>query len=108
LQIREQTWLVLPELTPEEQKQVAISEGLPRRPQVLWWSGGKLTLDLLKAMEPGVAIASSSTVDPEALSNLQKANIKLYWTGRDGAIQWTPGDEFEPTLEVTDSNTSFF
>ncbi len=108
LQIRDQVWLVLPDLTPEEQKQVAISEGLPRRPQVLWWSGGKLTADLIKAMEPGVAIASSFTVDPEALSNLQKTNTKLYWTGRDGAIQWTPADQFEPTLEVTDSNTSFF
>jgi competence protein ComEC len=103
LQVGKQTWLLIGDLSPDEQKQVATS--LPRV-QVLHWSGGVLTPELLNVLQPAVAIASSSTVDPETLQNLYNSKIKLYWTGRDGAIQWTPTDDFEPTLETIDINAS--
>jgi competence protein ComEC len=51
-----------------------------------------------------VAIASSQTVDLTVAKLLQKAKIPLYWTGRDGAIQWTPHDGFETTLEETNKD----
>ncbi len=105
LQIRGQTWLVLGDLKPEEQKQLAITGGLPRV-MVLHWSGGQLALELLNVLQPDVAIASSATIDAETLQNLQISKTKLYWTSRDGAIQWTPADGFEPTLEAIDNNAS--
>ncbi len=98
LQIHNQTWLVLSEIQPDGQKQL-VKSGVPRI-QVLWWSGGSLTPELLNALQPKVAIASSNTVDSDAAQLLRSAKIQLYWTGRDGAIQWTPGDEFETTLEA--------
>jgi competence protein ComEC len=102
-QIRQQNWLLLGNIEPDAQKQLATSGRLPRA-QVLYWSGASLTPELLDALQPVVAIASSTTVDSDTEQNLQKSNTKLYWTGRDGAIQWTPADEFEPMQEATDNN----
>lgn len=103
LQLRNQTWLLLGETSPDFQKQLATTGKLPRV-QVLWWPGGSLTPDLLETVQPKVAIASSNTVDPEAVKLLQNAKISLYWTGRDGAIQWTPNRGFETTLEAINND----
>lgn len=100
LQIRNQTWLLLGETTPEFQQQLTSKRNL-KPVQVLWWSGESLSPELLKALQPDVAIASSSVVDLDAAQLLHKAEIPLYWTGRDGAIQWTPQEGFETTLEAT-------
>jgi competence protein ComEC len=99
LQVRNQVWLLLGEMRVEEQQQLLNSRNLPPV-QVLWWSGDSLSPDLLKVLKPKVAIATSKVVDLEAAKLLQNAEIPLYWTGRDGAIQWTPQDGFETTLEA--------
>ena len=99
LQIRNQTWLLMGETKPDVQKQLARANNLPRV-QVLCWSGERLTPEFLEAVQPKVAIASSNTVDLDAAQLLRNAKIPLYWTGRDGAIQWTPNDGFETTLET--------
>ncbi|MEW6497138.1 MAG: ComEC/Rec2 family competence protein [Cyanobacteriota bacterium] len=100
LQIRNQTWLLLGETTPEFQQQLASTRNL-EPVQVLWWSGQSLSPEVVKALQPEVAIASSPVVDLDAAQLLQKAKIPLYWTGRDGAIQWTSQEGFETTLEAT-------
>lgn len=100
LQIRNQTWLLLGEMKPEVQRELATRRNL-QPVEILWWAGDSLSPDLLKALQPQVAIASSRAVDLNAARLLQNAKIPLYWTGRDGAIQWTPQEKFETTLEAT-------
>lgn len=105
LQIHGQTWLLLGNLKPNEQKKLALTKRLPRV-QVLWWSGESLATDLVKALEPEVAIAASATLEPDTVSGLRKAKTQLFWTRRDGAIQWTPSGKFEATIEATENNAS--
>lgn len=105
LQIQGQTWLLLGNLQPNEQKKLALTERLPQ-PQVLWWSGDSLATDLLKRLRPEVAIASSATLDPDTSSRLRKGKTQVFWTGRNGAIQWTSSDKFEATIEATENNAS--
>ncbi len=99
LKIGNQTWLLMGETKPDVQKQLARANNLSRV-QVLCWSGERLTPELLQVLQPKVAIASSNTVDLDAAQLLRNAKIPLYWTGRDGAIQWTPNAGFETTLEA--------
>lgn len=89
LQIQGQIWLLLGNLKANEQKKLALTKRLPDI-QVLWWSGKSLASDLLNVIKPEVAIASATNLDPETLSWLQKSKSQVFWTGRDGAIQWTP------------------
>jgi competence protein ComEC len=105
LQILDQIWLFLGELKPDIQTQLGMSGRLPH-PQVLWWSGGQISPDLLQDLQPKVAIASATTIDAETLQNLQKINAQIYWTGRDGAIQWTPTEQFELPVETMDNEAS--
>ena len=99
LKIGNQTWLLMGETKPDVQKQLARANNLSPV-QVLCWSGERLTPELLQVLQPKVAIASSNTVDLDAAQLLRNAKIPLYWTGRDGAIQWTPNAGFETTLEA--------
>ena len=75
--------------------------------EVLWWSGNKLNAELLNIIRPKVAIASSDSVHPDMIEFFQENNIPLFWTGRDGAIQWTPITGFQSTLELDQSDSSF-
>ena len=95
LEIKQKQWLLLtagnlPGIIP--QFPVVLT------PQVLLWSGKQLDREWLKVIAPEVAIAVSRYVDRPTRQELKKAKIKLYWTGRDGAIQWTPPNKFEKTL----------
>ncbi len=99
LQIQGQTWLMLGKVKPDEQKQLALSRKLPGA-QVLLWSGESLEPDLVKAVQPKVAIASSPRIDRDTMSTLRQGKVKVFLTGRDGAVQWTPnGIEPIETIE---------
>lgn len=106
-QIKEQSWLLLGSVQPDQQNALATKGGLPKS-LVLWWSGQRLTPNLLKVLQPGVAIASSNSVDSETATQLRKAKAQVYSTGGDGAIQWTPSGGFETTLESTENEASLF
>jgi competence protein ComEC len=107
LQIRNLTWLLLGEIKLEDQQQL-VKTGNLRKVQVLCWSGKSLSAELLDVLSPQFAIAqgslaspiaSSDTVDLETAKLLRNKKIQLYWTGRDGAIQWTAKSGFSTTLE---------
>jgi competence protein ComEC len=103
LRIKEQTWLLLDNVAPEKQHQLASTKKLPRA-QVLWWSGEALEKEVIEAVQPEVAIASAVNVDTETMSLLNQNKIPLFWMERDGAIQWTPEGGFKTTVdEVEDS-----
>jgi competence protein ComEC len=67
--------------------------------QTLYWGGGKLSKESILAMSPQIAIAASINPDPDTIKLLEQNNVRVYYTGRDGAIQWTPTGEFKPYLE---------
>lgn len=97
LQIDRQRWLWLKDL-PKQQDSL-----LPtlQNQQVLWWSGKSIGSTLIEALKPEVAIASNQ-VDAEMLDRLKANQTQVYWTGRDGAIRWTPTRRFEKTLGFGD------
>lgn len=105
LQIQGETWLLLGKIKPNEQKKLALSGRLPPT-QVLLWSGELLASDLLEEINPEVVIASSASLDPDTASRLRKSKTQLFWTERDGAIQWTPNGKFDATIEETENNAS--
>ena len=104
LHIQNQTWLLLGNLKLDEQKNL-VTKHLPHV-QVVWWSGESLASDLLEALKPEVAITSSATLDPKVASQLRKTKTQVFWTGRDGAIEWTPSGKFEATIEATENNAN--
>lgn len=111
LQIRDQTWMLVGALksadsstgvTSSKEDKLAIAKGLPHA-SVLCWRG-ELMGELLQAVQPKVAIASSAISEPDTTSVLYEGELRLYWAGRDGTIQWTPGGEFETNLEATEND----
>ncbi|MBD2185660.1 ComEC/Rec2 family competence protein [Planktothrix sp. FACHB-1355] len=104
-QIKEQSWILLGDIQPDQQKLLAKKRELSKN-LVLWWSGQRLTPELLKVLQPGVAIASSSAIDPETATYLQKAKTQVYNPSRSGAIQLTADGQFETTLELTEDRAS--
>ena len=106
LLVGNRTWLLLGDMTPEAQKKLAAT-GTLKPAQVLWWSGKTLTAELLGAVGPQVAIASADEIDPETAAQLRQTKTQIFWTGRDGALQWTPGGGFKTTLESEENQTSF-
>jgi competence protein ComEC len=93
-----QKWVVIgdPKL---DRAQPVIDLELLNPIQTLYWRGGKLSKPAIEKMSPQVAIAASASPDPDTIKLLERNNVRVYYTGRDGAIQWTPTGEFKPYLE---------
>ncbi|MEG4997060.1 ComEC/Rec2 family competence protein [Microcoleus sp. B4-D4] len=110
LLVRGRTWLIVGDMTPQAQsilsKRLAAA-GTFKAAQVLLWSGKTLTAELLEAVGPQVAIASADEIDPETAAKLHQSKTRIFWTGRDGALQWTPTTGFKTTLESEENQTSF-
>ncbi|MEA5578840.1 ComEC/Rec2 family competence protein [Anabaena sp. UHCC 0451] len=104
LQIFGQNWLLVGNITSQQIAQL-IKTGDLSRPQVLWCPSESLQ-DLVVALQPPVAIASANNLDSKTLSALSKGQTKLFFTGKDGAIQWTPNGEFEAFIQVTENKSS--
>ena len=106
LQILGQNWLLVGELETSQLAQLLKTGGLPRT-QVLWCPGQSLK-ELIPALQPQVAIATSTKIDQKMLSELTLSQTKLFFTGRDGAVQWTPNRQFETFIQATENKTSIF
>jgi competence protein ComEC len=65
----------------------------------LLWDGSRLTEQAIAKINPQVAIATTANPDLETIKSLEKKQVRVYYTGRDGAIQWTPTEKFKPYLE---------
>ncbi|MCU0547666.1 MAG: ComEC/Rec2 family competence protein [Oscillatoriaceae cyanobacterium Prado104] len=101
----DRTWLLIGDMEPAMQQQLVAAENL-KQADILWWSGKKLTSELLTAVRPRVAIASADEIDPETAAQLSQTKTQIFWTGRDGALQWTPAGGFKTTLESQENQTS--
>ena len=104
LQILDQNWLLVGNIKSKDIQKLVKNGSLPH-PQVLWCAPQSLK-DLVIALKPEVAIATSGNFDLKALSELNQTQTKLFFTGRDGAIQWTPNGQFEAFIEATENKSS--
>ena len=93
-----QKWLVIGDDTTDKAQTAIDLEKLNSAP-ILYWSGGKLTDRSIKSINPQVAIAATASPDLETVRLLEKHKTTVYYTGRDGAVQWTKEDSFKPYLE---------
>ena len=94
LKIEDHTWLLASQLV----EPAMIADLQPTTPQVLLLSG-QVKAKWLEAIKPEAAIAVANTVDPSTQQQFRRNQIQLYWTGRDGAIQWTPKGGFQTALD---------
>lgn len=104
LQIFGQNWLLIGNIKSKEVQQLVKNGSLPS-PEVLWCYSQSLK-DLVLALKPKVAIASSANIDEKTLSELSQSQTQLFFTGRDGAIQWTPKGQFETFIQAAENKSS--
>lgn len=99
LRFADRRWLLLGDLRQTEQARI-LEQGRSATPvEVLWWSGRELAPSLLTQLRPKLAIASSNVLSDYTIAQLQNSNIPFFWTGRDGALQWTPQAGFAGRAE---------
>ncbi len=95
LEIGGQHWLIGGDIQIDQQRELAMPNKL-QPVQAIYWSGGVLTDTFIKAIRPQVAIAATLTPNPETIQHLEKLGTKVFVTGRDGAVQWTAEQGFQP------------
>lgn len=100
LQIPGETWLLLGDTKEVPELYQLIQSDFT--PDVLMWSGRSLKKEWLELIKPKVAIALSSSVHAKTRERLEQQGIKLYWTGRDGALEWTKEKGLERFSDTTD------
>ncbi len=103
----ELSWLLLANVDQKAQQAIAANKTL--LPQlsanILWWTGGQIEPTILQAINPKVAIASATSVAEEIVNQLYEAKVRVFWTGRDGAIQWSPDKDFQTLRDQQDSRS---
>lgn len=104
LQVLDQNWLLVGN-TPAAPILELIKTGQLSYPQVLWCTSEALP-ELVLALKPQVAIAPNTNLENTTLSTLEKSSTKIYFTGRDGAIQWTPNQQFSTFIQNTENKSS--
>ncbi|HEY9802950.1 MAG TPA: ComEC/Rec2 family competence protein [Leptolyngbyaceae cyanobacterium] len=104
LQVFGLSWLLVGDVEPKEVERIMKAGGWSS-PQVLWCNAESLK-DLVTALKPQVAIASSGNVDSKVLAELSNIPTKVFVTGQDGAVQWTPNGAFESFTQVSESKSS--
>jgi competence protein ComEC len=104
LQIFNQNWLLVGNIKSQQIKEL-IKSGDLSSPQVLWCPSESLQ-DLVLALKPQIAISSANNLDNKTLSSLSKGETKLFFTGKDGAIQWTPNGNFQTFIQTTENKSS--
>ena len=104
MQILNQSWLFVGNLKPEQLRKLIKTRSLPRT-QVLWCPTNSLK-QLVIALKPQVAIAPNAKLEAKDALLLDRTKTQLLFTGRDGAIQWTPQRQFETFVRNTEDITS--
>ncbi len=99
-------WMLLGDVNLENQIKLLQAESISRT-QILWWSGNALDPKMIRVLQPQIAIASAHTIDPQTLELLNERQTQVFWTGRDGAIAWTPTNGFETSLHSDQTDGSF-
>lgn len=75
---------------------------------VLIGSGRELTVEIIKKIQPKVAIALSDALDEDILSAFRATNTTVFLTERDGAVQWNSQRGFRTTADLQSQNDFTF
>jgi competence protein ComEC len=99
----QQTWLMLTHLSLADQRAL-LQSATPLTSDVLWWDGQPLYPELIAAVQPKIAIASTRRLSPKTEATLTQQGIQVWCTERDGAILWRPHQGYQAhlTAETTD------
>ncbi len=111
IQTADTSWVLMGDVNSFQQKQLLSQTSLlPKlKAKILWWTGEELLPELIQAVEPQIAIASNSNrnnipITDITLGLFKAANIDLYQTTIDGAIEWTKS-QILPSKERKDSES---
>jgi competence protein ComEC len=95
-------WIMLSGQSQADQKRLNQTHGALKS-EVLWWDGGELSQEMVAAVQPRVAIASATRIDPITEQHLLAQGIQVFCTERDGAILWNPRQGYRAYLASTSS-----
>ncbi|NUN65698.1 DUF4131 domain-containing protein [Pseudanabaena biceps] len=100
----ELSWLLISNTDPKAQQSIINTKDLLPKlsANILWWTGGLIEPQVLQAINPKVAIASATSVVEAMINQLYEAKVRVFWTGRDGAIQWNPDKDFHTLRDQSD------
>jgi len=103
----ELSWLLIPNADQKAQQAIATKkELLPQlSATILWWTGSQIEPEILQAINPKIAIASATSVVEAMVNQLYESKVRVFWTGRDGAIQWTPDKDFHTLRDQQDTRS---
>lgn len=104
LQVFGQNWLLIGSVKSQQIAQLA-QDGNLLSPQVVWSPSESLE-DLTTALKPQVAIAPTNKVNKNSSDQILQGKTKLFFTGRDGAIQWDPQQNFQSFIQVSENESS--
>lgn len=93
-----QTWLQFSGLALDAQQRLVKAHS-DLQSDVLWWDGAALSPALVAAVQPKIAIASSTQINSATEQLLQDQGIQVFCTERDGAILWTPTKGYTAYLD---------
>jgi competence protein ComEC len=102
LQIRGQNWLLVNDPRGSAGDQAALRSTRLPATDVLWWAGVRFPPELIQRLKPKEVIFSTDSIDPGLLTQLTAQKIQVFWTERDGAVQWTSEGGFTANLEPQD------
>jgi competence protein ComEC len=106
IQIQGKNWLLVGNLKPSELRQLIKQGGLPQT-QILWCPP-QILKELVPILQPEVTITTNADLDPKIISEIGQAKTQLLFTGRDGAIAWTPNGQFEAFTQAMENKSSVF
>lgn len=103
LELGKERWFLLGNCSVAQQKLIA-QTGQLRSVTGLWWPGQDLAPELVAALQPRWAIASTRELAPTVTPLLRSQRAQLYQTGEDGAITWTAHQGWRAALDSTPSD----
>jgi competence protein ComEC len=104
LEIETQRWLLVDGTNETDFAAWLTTAHLPPI-QVLWWTGGELSPALIAQLQPKVLLCSGRRMTDERIMALKNTVPNLFWTERDGTIQWTPKRGFQITVNPGENTT---
>jgi competence protein ComEC len=108
LTIKKHTWLILARSDRHAQdiKEYIQQQNIPSKPLVLLSSENTLPPELLKMLQPEIAIAKNHEIK-KYIAKQASQQIEIYTTQENGAIRWTPQEGFKTMLETSQRNNTF-
>ena len=73
--------------------------------QVVWITSNRWNKAVIETLNPDVVILSHPGLKPAAIASLESKDRTVYWTKRDGAIQWDGTQGFSHVLSPSDSKS---